>query len=246
MRTLIEEEYKKLSSGALSVSGTCNVINNIIQIKLQEPTLRNINQDLSVDIKLYINSLINQAELGRIGYDSIEVKKIKEILIDLSPKENLSLINYFIRQLQKSSFDNEMRGFQKLRIKIIIKKYSGKNEFYKPASIWNLCMFFPQYNILTLFITLLFLSLIVTLLLLPAPFKFMEVLNFDINYQKLNPNFFINHTLNILGAFVGIETDFKIVPKNSLSMLVFILTKIFAFLFIANYLFTKLSEFLKR
>lgn len=244
-KTLIEVEYSKLSNNNLSTSGICNVINNIIQIKIQEPSLSDVHQNLSVDIKQYINSLINQAELGSFGYDSIEVKKVEEILSEFTPKENLVLIDYFIRQLKKSSFEHEIKGFQKFKTACIIKQLLKRNKFYKPKNIWLLCIYFPQYSVLTLFVTFLVIGLIIAVILLPAPFNFMGVLNFDISYYNFSSHFFINHILNLFGAFVGIGTDFKIMPKNSFSMVVFIISKVLAFLYVANYLFKKLADFLK-
>lgn len=246
MRILIEEEYAKLNNSQLTISGKCNIVNNIIQLKLSEPSLREINRDLSIDIKMYLNSLIEQAEFARIGYDSIEVKKVNEILSGLDLKERLIFIDYFIRQLQKCSFETEIVNFQKLKTRTILKQAISKSNFYKPLNIWLVCIYFPLYNIWSLFLTFIIICFLLAVVLLPAPYEIMECLNVEMNYQIISSNKIFNHFLNVFGLLATLQTDFKIVPKNSLTMILFIATKILAFLYVANFLFNKLGEYLKR
>lgn len=246
MRILIEEEYAKLYSDSLSSSGRCNIINNIIQIKLSEPTLSEIGQDLSIDIKKYLNALIEQAESARIGYDSIEVKKVNEILASLNFRERLIFIDYFIRQLRKCSFENEIVNFQKLKTITILKQAIAENNFYKPSGIWLICIYFPLYNIWSLFFTFIIICFLIAIVLFPAPTELMAWLNIDIKYQQISSNYIVNHFLNVFGSLAGVQIDFKLIPKNSFTMLIFLISKILAFIYVANYLVNKLGEYLKR
>lgn len=246
MKTLIETEYLKLNSKEFSASGVCNILNNIIQIKLNEPSLRNFGQNISADLKQYLNALINQSESSSFGYDSIEVKKIKEILLEFTLSESLQYLDFFIRQLQKNSFEAEIRCFQKFKYWLILKHSFKKNNLYKPRYLLNICLYLPQYSFFSLLLTLFIIASFVAIVLMPAPIEFMGIFDFQIKYQSLSSNFVLNHLMNLFGYFVGLETEFEIVPLNVFSMGAIILSKIFSFLFIANYLFSKLGDFLKR
>lgn len=244
MKDIIENEYRKLSNN-LSCSGKCNVLNNIIQLKLSELEFKNVTQHISIDIKNYLNSLVDQAESASIGYDSIEVIKVKELLKDFSLNEKLTYIDYFIRQLQKSSFENEIKSFQRLKTQSIISHTLARNQFYKPCNIYSFIVNFPLLNIFTLVLTFLFIGLLISVVLLPAPFKFMEFLNFEISYQNLSSSYFLNHLVNTFGFFVGIENQFSILAKDTFTMLAYLISKVIIFVYVGNVLFNKLSEFLK-
>lgn len=245
MEDLIKLEYKKIADNKHSSSGKCNILNNIIQVKLSHPLLRNLNQDISIDIKAYFNALIEKAESASIGYDSIEVRKVNEILIELTLSERIFFIDYLIRQLQKSSFENEIKGFQKLKTSTILFSLLSKENFYKPKSWGLFFLYFPMYNMATLCFTFIMIGFFITIVLLPSPFSFMGVLSYELTYQHINADFFVNHLLNVFSSFVGIESDFKVVPKDTFSAVVYILGRILAFIYVVNYLFNKLSEYLK-
>lgn len=245
MESLISEEYEKIANNALTSSGKCNIISNIVQIKLSEPSLTNIKQDLSIDIKDYLNSLIEKAESASIGYDSINVHKVNETLSQLPFDRKIFFINYLIRQLQKSAFEHEIRHFQKLKTSTILWNLFSKNEFYKPKTWWLISLYFPVYNIVTFCFTFIIISILIAIVLLPSPYSFMGWLHFDITYQQLSNNFFLNHLLNIFSSLVGIESEFKIQSKDLFSASIHVIGRIITFIYVVNYLFNKLSEYLK-
>ncbi|MFK7000743.1 hypothetical protein [Flavobacterium oreochromis] len=245
MEELLREEYIKIKNNDVSSSARANIINNIIQIKLKEKTFKNYHQNISLDIKDYLNAIINQAESASIGYDSIQKHNIENILEEFTLNEKLYYINFFIRQLQKNCFEEEISKFQSLRTRTIIKHVISKKNILKCKSLWLFLIHFPQYNIFTLIFTFLLIGTSIILILLPAPFDFMQWLNFEIIYQNVSKNNFLNHVLNVFSSLVGIESDFKIIPKNEFSMFLYILSKIIAFLYVANYLFNKLVDFIK-
>lgn len=245
MNSLLDDEYGKLQSSCLTASGKSNILNNIIQYKLSEPSFINHRQNFSVDIKDYLNSLIYQAEQASVGYDLIKVNNIDDLLKSIDSDQRIVYVDYFIRQLQKSSFNSEIRDFQKLRTKIIIETIISRKRIYKVKSIVSLFVYIPLYNWVSLFATIFLIGILIAIILFPAPYKFMQLLNFEITYQHISQSYVVNHILNILGSFVGISTEFKLVPRDSLTMVIYIYAKIICYLYIVSFLLNKLGEFIK-
>lgn len=243
MIKLLEVEYKKLEDTS-STTGKSNIFNNIVQIKLNEPDLINHRNHISIDIKKYLISLIDLAELGAINYDQIKERKIIELLNQLNSKEKLYYLNFLIRQLQKSSFEDEIKKFQKLRIKTIL--LSSSKDIFNYKSIVNILIYFPLYNLFTLSITLFIVALISSLILLPAPIDLISIFNFKIVNQEICSNHIFNHFINVFSSLIGVNEDFKIKPQNEFSMIALMTGKIFLFSYVIVFIFNKFSEYLKR
>lgn len=244
MIKFLEEEYNKLEDDVYSITGKSNILNNIVEIKFNETELKNHKNHISVDIKKYLISIIELAELGPIKYDEIRERKIIELLNRLEKEEKIYYLNFLIRQLQKSSFENEIKTFQKLRIKTILQ--NSINDLFKLKSILNILIYFPLYNLFTLFITLLIVALISGLILLPAQLSWMSILDFKVSYLNICSNFNSNHFLNIFSSMIGVNEDFKIKPKNEFSMIALMIGKIFLFSYVIVFIFNKFSDYLKR
>ncbi|GGA78624.1 hypothetical protein GCM10008015_19180 [Flavobacterium palustre] len=244
MIKLLEEEYKKLENKDFTYTGKSNVLNNIVQIKLSETELYNYKNHISVDIKKYLISIIEVAELGPIKYDEIRERKIIELLNKLENKEKLYYLNFLIRQLQKSSFEDEIKTFQKIRIKTILE--NSKNDFMNFRSILNVLVYFPLYSLFTLFITLFTVALISGLILMPAQLSWMSLFDFKLTYLGVCNNYFFNHFINVFSSLLGVNEDFKIRPNDEFSMIALMIGKIFLFLYVLVFIFNKLSDYLKR
>lgn len=243
---MLAEEYVKLNNLNITSSGKCNVLNNIIQIKLQENKFIDFKQSITIDVKQFLNEIIIKAETSQVGYDNIDINSIHGVINNFSFKEKIIFTDYFIRQLKKSSFENEAKNFQRLKNKIIIKEIISPSANFKLENIYLFILYFPLYNLFTCLITFLIIALFAALILLPAPYEFMGWLRFEISYHNFSSSFLTNHILNIFGALVGVETDFKIMPKDGFTIFFFILSKIVAFIYIVNYLFNKIGEYLNR
>lgn len=244
MIQFLEGEYNKLENIEISLTGKSNILNNIVQIKLTETYLNNHKNDISIDIKKYLISIIELAELGPIKYDEIRERKIIELLNQLNNKEKLYYLNFLIRQLQKSSFENEIRTFQKLRINTILK--SSTQDFFNYKSILNLLIYFPLLNLFTLSVTLFVVALISSLILMPAQLSWMAIFDFKIVYQNICINDNLNHFLNVFSSLIGVNEDFKIKPENEFSMIGLMIGKIFLFSYVIVFILNKFSDYLKR
>ena len=244
MKEILELEYDKLDKLSITPTGKVNLLNNIIQFKLHETEFTNFKNDLSIDIKRYLNSLVDLAENGPRKYDIINENKINELLENVEYNDKINYINYLIRILEKSSFKDDIKKFQKLRYKTILK--NSIDNHWSLKSICNIIIYFPLLNIYTLTTTLLFIVLIANLILLPAPFKFMEFLNYKIEFINLSENYFLNHFTNVTSALIGVNNGFKITPLNIGSMILLVVGKIFIFAYVVSLIFNKLTDLIKR
>ena len=113
-------------------------------------------------------------------------------------------------------------------------------------SVLNILIYFPLYNIYTLSISLLIITLIANLILLPAPFDVLAFLNYKIEYLTISDNKVYNHFINITSGLIGVNGRFSITPLDSKSMIILILGKIFIFSYVVTLIFNKLTDLIKR
>ncbi|WP_233900501.1 hypothetical protein [Tenacibaculum piscium] len=243
MEEIIKNEYSKLLCENITPTGKVNLLNNIVQFKLNEIQYQKFHNDLSIDIKRYLNSLIELAENGARNYDIINEDKLM-FLNEVSFSDKKLYIDYFIRILEKSAFKEDITTLQKIKYESILK-YSWQN-FWSLKSIFNILIYFPLYNIYTLFITLSLITLAANIILLPAPFTFMSFLCYKIDYLTISDNYYYNHVLNITSALIGVNNKFSIIALDSKSMIVLILGKIFIFFYVVTLIFNKLTDLIKR
>jgi hypothetical protein len=243
MKEILKKEYFKLEKNDITPTGKVNLLNNIVQFKLNEIEYQKFNNDLSIDIKRYLNSLVDLAENGARKYDIINDDKIM-FLNDVDFSDKIKYINYFIRILEKSAFKDDIEELQKIKYKSILK-HSWSN-FWSFQSVLNILIYFPLYNIYTLSISLLIITLIANLILLPAPFDVLAFLNYKIEYLTISDNKVYNHFINITSGLIGVNGRFSITPLDSKSMIILILGKIFIFSYVVTLIFNKLTDLIKR
>jgi hypothetical protein len=243
MKEILKKEYFKLEKNDITPTGKVNLLNNIVQFKLNEIEYQKFNNDLSIDIKRYLNSLVDLAENGARKYDIINDDKIM-FLNDVDFSDKIKYINYFIRILEKSAFKDDIEELQKIKYKSILK-HSWSN-FWSCQSVLNILIYFPLYNIYTLSISLLIITLIANLILLPAPFDVLAFLNYKIEYLTISDNKVYNHFINITSGLIGVNGRFSITPLDSKSMIILILGKIFIFSYVVTLIFNKLTDLIKR
>lgn len=243
MKELLNEEYDRLKNTSLSEQGVYNTLNNIVQIKIEEPHLVKLNNDLSVDFKKMIIASIELAETAPNRYDSIKASKFKEMIHSFSQIDRILYLNYMIRQLQKSSFEQEIKEFQKLRT-LTILNHSLRNFSFR--NLIRIVIYFPLVSILTMLLTLGAFGMIYSLILLPAPFEWMGILKFKIQYTEISDNNVVNHFLNSMASLVGANDGFELSPKNTLTAIIVILGKTFTLLYVAVLIKNKLDQFINR
>lgn len=244
MKEILEKEYEKLNKLEVSPRGKVNILNNIIQFKLNENDCLNYKNDLSIDIKRYLNSLVNLAENGARNYDIINENMIEELLNNFNYEEKIKYLDYLIRVLEKSAFKEDIKKFQKLRYTTIINQ--SKADVWNVNSLFNLVIYYPLVSVKTLIITLLIVTFLANVILLPAPYEFMGLMDFKITYLHLSEQELINHVLNVTSSLLGVNSSFSVIPQDEKSMLFLILGKIFLFSYVISLVFNKLTELIKR
>jgi hypothetical protein len=243
MKEILKKEYSKLEKNDITPTGKVNLLNNIVQFKLNEIEHQNFINDLSIDIKRYLNSLVELAENGARKYDIINDDKII-FLNDVSFSDKIKYLDYFIRILDKSAFQEDIKILQQIKYKSILK-YSWCN-FWNFKSVLNIFIYFPLYSIYTLSISLLLITVAANLILLPAPFDFMAFLDYKIEYLNISDNKVFNHFINVTSGLIGVNGKFSITPLDSKSMVSLILGKIFVFSYVVTLIFNKLTDLIKR
>lgn len=244
MVELLDKEYLKLENSELSPSGLVNLHNNIIQLKINENDLKNHKNHISVDVKNYMNAVINLAEKGAANYDVIKIDNLNELLSMFDNNQKINFLNYFIRLLEKSSFKELIPKFQRLRNESIIN--NCKINLFSYKSLKKCLIYLPILSIRNLICTLILICVITNLICLEAPFEFMGILDLNIKYLNLSDAFLINHFLNVSSYLVGINSSFQIEPLNAFSMIMMILGKIFIYVYVSTLVLTKLTDLIKR
>jgi len=217
----------------------------IIQIKISEPHLHSVCQNLSLDIKHLANSILDVAENASQKYDNLKYTQFIDVLKGFRIEDQIEFIEYILRLFRKSSFENDIQKFQSELVRLKITK--SKKQLLKGnlLEMFKIAYLFPQKGVLQLFSTILFLPFIYIIILLPTPFNW-TLLNFKIQYQNISNNYLINHFLNVIGDLCGVNENFEVIPLNSLTMSLFILGKLLFLIVFINLTIVKLTEYFNR
>lgn len=231
LNDILTKEQGRLEE-SLSITEKLNILYNLIILK-NSFGIHNFYKDVKKIIDYYIE-LIKTSDFG---YDSINYKKLDKVLQCLSSEEQISFLKYSIsiisRELPEHDIDWFLSKLNKAEINNIIRK---RSIIMYPKILF----LFAGTEVLNLIIVFIVFILITYIILLPAPYSSWEI--FNLHYVNYSSNFFINHLLNILSLFGNIDTDFKIVSRNGLGLVVLIFAKIVFVLLIVNFIYKKLSE----
>ena len=108
----------------------------IIQIKISEPHLHSVCQNLSLDIKHLANSILDVAENASQKYDNLKYTQFIDVLKGFRIEDQIEFIEYILRLFRKSSFENDIQKFVILSLFNHQEIYgSGGNELLKPYFI---------------------------------------------------------------------------------------------------------------
>lgn len=231
-RQLIELEYEKLHS--VEKCSVSQIYYNLIMTKNRSECNDYIQSDY-VDAKNYIIALFDENENKDFGYDIIPETSLISI-INLFPNvERVPLCKLAIRKATE----------QGLQLKHVDKLYynSYKNELIKNRELLSYLSLILGRNIWIMLGCYLLFVVVISLMLLPAPFKWMEIL--DSNLIQLSPTPIWNYLANALIWLFGINyPNFCVKPIGFIGLIIYCIGKIFAFLFIGNFLFQKLYSYI--
>lgn len=211
-----------------------NVYYEIIHVKT-EFGLEEFWQSLYIDVKKFIHSYIASAAKEDYGYDEIIVEKIADTIYhitDLKKQRSLFQVARRLYGLNGYEPDDLSEYVSKLDLKIAI----SENKYPKA-----ICLFLSS-NICTVLVSYLLYVIAVGLIMVPAPYKWMELFHVELNEFSSNP--FINHVANTLALITGNDSiSPSIMPNGILGMIVYCVGVILFYFFFVNFLFKKLEDF---
>lgn len=239
--TEIKKLYKKISSINNENYLKANLYFSIIQIKKDNFDLNQFGNSIYIDSKMFIHFYINSIFERDIGYDVIDLKKIKKCINICENKDEqyqLSLNSY--RLLKTKGFEEESRKIKKI---VNAKKTKLLNEqHYYLGKYVKILLHLSTYNLCSILLVSFILFLISFIVLLPAPYKSWEI--YSVTYQSFSDSFLINHFINLLSKIFAINNSFKIETYSIIGILSIVSIKVLYIIFIANYLYKKVIDIL--
>jgi len=242
MKELILKQYGSLADESLSVKNKCNILNNIIEMKIEESQFHQVGQSISKDFKLYFRNLVLLQDDTSTLYDSIKIDCIKAQLEQLEYAIQIDLIEYFKRKLNVAGHEYYSKKLSSVEYELKIKHY--KKDFLSFKSLYNLVTTFPLHGLFNVLISLLIIYIVFALFTLPAFYPYFSL--FEIQYHDFSDHFYLNHFTNTLSYLFALETDFKIKPVNTLGVILAVIVKITFILIVINTLAAKALEYIKR
>lgn len=197
----IAELYEKLISGC-SKEKYVQLLTLIIDIKREYPEISDSKNSLYLDIKKFIYEYLHNKRRKDYGYEEYDYNIIKGYIYcsGFNEEQKLKLLIYTRYILSSLSYENEWieSHIKKVRLKIAFKKHKLK---------WLLIL--SSWNSITLLASILILFGVECVLLLPAPFEWMEVCTITpVHYTDCS---FFNHVLNVISLhFDCIENSAKV------------------------------------
>lgn len=231
----IEQLYDDLGE---DLTVNTQLYETIIETKHNNTQLIDVNQSLYSDIKGWCYNYISSKHEKDYGYDVYERKKIVEKINDkhLSNGQKLSLILYIRWILSRFNDDGAWLDKKSMEYKLAILKKENKLKYLLVLSASS------KWRCIKTILLFFFIELVV---LMPAPFKWMEVFRLQtVNYSDYE---WLNHIVNVLALRINWIEGPTLVCQNwcgvlmcGLWMLVYI---VFVVNILFNNIFSKISEY---
>ena len=228
---IIDKEYKTLIDGNHRLN--FNVLFNIIAFKKDHKDYAGFKQPLYLDVKQFLYSYIDAVGGADFGYDFLSEPKIQEAISGLSANEQVAIYRYLCHLYVQRGYDTEpvreMASSAKLQLAL------------KERAYLRYLLLLSSRNIMSLILSYLLFVLVVFVMLLPAPIEQVHFLDTDM--AVMCDSFWLNHMMNILALFCGID-DFgpRIIPVGIVGMLLYLAGIIVYFLLIANFIVRKIGD----
>lgn len=241
--SIIDRQYVSLQDETISDKNRFNIYSAIIQGKIMCADLLNYGQHITVDIKKFIHYDILASNSSRVEYDHLHTKDLLNYIETLPIKDQLDLLDFYVRILKKNFFDDQAKRIEKKkRLKLIRQALSMPITRKKVLTLVTLG---PTYNFQALCASFILCVLLIYVFSLPSINPSLAFLKVS-DYHFLD-NFYLNRLLNTMSRFGGIDLPKSSVePKNSLGLLLIICGKLLFYVVIGLNVLQKLEEYLKR
>lgn len=234
----IDDLYNK--SRSKNYLHNLNYLYSILQIKMDNSTLRDYNCTFYKDIKSFVSNYVLAMEQEGYGYDAISVDKILNVIQKLDSIEEKSKILQFVySKLKKAELDEECHIVQKEQKKLFVKSvFNADSRFMRVKGIVY-CLF---YNIWTILLISILLMLSYYLITLPL----MDVKDawFVVEGKCYSDCLYSNHFLNIVANAFGLDDGVYCQPNSVRAIFIAVLYKLLGTLVISGCLLKYLGKYL--
>ncbi len=237
----IENLYKKIDTIDSNNHLKAGLYFSIIQIKKDNPSLSSDVNSIYLDAKRFISIYIQSIDERDLGYDIIDINKLKKCINICGNKhEQFLLSQNSYRILKAKGFEEESKQMKK-----IVNSKKTELLYERPYYLGKyirILFHLSTYNLFSIISTIFILFLISLIVLLPAPYKSWEIYN--VTYHSYSDSFLANHIINLLSNIFGIKNSFNIETNSIFGILSIIAIKLFYIVFIVNYLYKKVIDIL--
>ena len=205
----------------------------IIGIKGKNTSLERYRQTLYIDVKQFVTQHLNSFDTEDYGYDIPNNDKLLEAIGVLPEKEQLAMCRYASKLYENCGYETSFldKRTNCLRIKIAYKEHRYLSGLLRLSA----------HNLWTLLGSYLLFLVVVYVVLLPAPYDWMGILQIKLHDFGLGP--FKNQLMNVLALVTNGDYAPKIIPYGLRGMSLVIFGKVLFYLLIGNFVVKKLSDF---
>lgn len=209
------------------------IIFNIINININYYP----DEDNYKSIKLFVNHYFKSINIQNYGYDVCNNDKIVDLINTLSYEKQISLYQYVISKSAEilPEYDRDW---------ILEKKHLAEMNFIFASNKWlnypKGVLLYLNTSLSKLIISLFVLFIFILIVLLPAPFKFLEIINVDFNIYS--NNYLFNHLMNTFVNLFDLDDNVKVVPLNWKGVLIMMFGKILFWIFVINFIIGKILD----
>ena len=207
------------------------ILETIIEYKHDNVQLIDSKQTLYRDLKMWCYNYVSSKQEKDYGYDIYEHKKIIEKINDemLSDRKKLSLVHYVKYVLSQYNDDGSWLDKDTIEIKLAVLK---KENLLKYFILWS------SSNKQRCVKTILLFFLLEVVILLPAPFEWMEL--FEFNETDYTECGLLNHIINVLAMKIDWIEGSKLTCLNWIGVVLCGLWLMVYVVFVVNILFNNI------
>ena len=205
----------------------------VIGIKRKNTYLERYRQPLYLDVKHFIMNHLNSFDSEDYGYDIPNNNKVFDAIGALPAKEQLAMCRYASKLYEDCGYET---SFLDKKINLLRMKIACNEHRYL-----SFLLRLSAYNFWTLIGSYLLFLIVVYVVLLPAPYDWMGILQIDPHDFGLG--IVKNQLMNVLALVTDGDYAPKIVPCGLRGMALVILGKVLFYLLIGNFIVKKLSDF---
>lgn len=210
-----------------------NIYYNIIDAKTQFG-LPDYHQSLYLDVKKYLHAYITAADSLDYGYDELRIDKIVTVIEHLEPKRQLALLSQVRRMFYVRGYKQDVIYDRINRVDMIVswqdRNYKRFLRLWLSASFYRLLLVYLCYIVL------------IGLILLPAPFKIMEL--FSVKFKSYSDITIINHIANTIAFITGNDKlSPSVEPVSSNGIILYAMGLVLFYLLFTNFILRKIEDY---